>query len=66
LDHVVIVDSLSPRLEYVSAAKSAQCSVDARFSTVPNEAGSLIVRCALDHPLQPGQGGILRFQCRVR
>ena len=66
LDHVVIVDSLSPRLEYVSAAKSAQCSVEARFSTVPNEVGSLVVRCALDHPLLPGQGGILRFQCRVR
>jgi uncharacterized repeat protein (TIGR01451 family) len=66
LDHVVIVDSLSPRLEYVSDPKSTQCSVEARFSTVPNRAGSLVVRCTLDQPLQPGQGGILRFQCRVR
>jgi uncharacterized repeat protein (TIGR01451 family) len=66
LGNVVIVDSLSPRLEYVSAPKSTQCSVEARFSTEPNRAGSLVVRCALSRPLQPGQGGILRFQCRVR
>ena len=44
LDHVVIVDSLSPRLEYVSAAKQCPVQRRARFSTVPNEVGSLVVR----------------------
>ena len=61
---VVILDSLSTRLEFVS--DSAQCSLEARVSTQPNEGDSLMVRCELLNPLKPGQGGVLRFQCRVR
>ncbi len=64
LGNVTIIDSLNTRLEYV--ADSAQCSVEAKFSTQPNEGDSVMVRCELARPLEPGQGGILRFRCRVR
>jgi uncharacterized repeat protein (TIGR01451 family) len=64
IGNVTIIDSLSGRLEYVE--QSAQCSLDATFSTEPNEAGSLVVRCEVTDPLEPGQGGVIRFRCRVR
>lgn len=64
LENVAIVDNLNTRLEYV--ADSAQCSVEARFTTRPNEGGSSAVICELAQPLESGEGGILRFQCRVR
>jgi len=64
IGNVTILDSLGTRLEYVP--QSAQCSRDAHFSTAPNEGGSEVVRCELSDPLEPGQGGILRFRCRVR
>ena len=61
---VVILDSLSTRLEYVR--DNAQCNLEARFSTQANEGESLVMRCELLNPLKPGQGGVIRFQCRVR
>ncbi|MGW8257332.1 MAG: hypothetical protein ACWGMZ_07610, partial [Thermoguttaceae bacterium] len=64
IGNVTIIDSLSPRLEYV--AGSAQCSRDAKFSTQPNEGDSLVVRAEISAPLKPGQGGIVRFCCKVR
>jgi len=64
IDNVAILDSLSTRLEYVP--DSAQCSVDAKFSTRPNEGESVVVRCDVSKSLNPGQGGVLRFRCRVR
>jgi uncharacterized repeat protein (TIGR01451 family) len=64
LGNVTILDSLNTRLEYVP--DSAQCSVDAKFSTPPNEGDSVVVRCELSKPLEPGKGGILRFRCLVR
>jgi uncharacterized repeat protein (TIGR01451 family) len=64
IGNVTILDSLSTRLEYVPG--SAQCNVEAKFSTQPNEGESVIVRCDVSKPLDPGQGGILRFRCRVR
>lgn len=64
LENVTIIDSLNTRLEY--AADSAQCSVEAQFSSKPNEGGSVAVSCMLSQPLEPGEGGILRFRCRVR
>ena len=47
IGNVVIVDSLSTRLEYVP--DSAECSLDAKFSTQPNEGGSA------GGPLRAGQ-----------
>ena len=64
IGNVEILDSLNTRLEYVP--NSAQCSVDATFSTEPNEGDSVVLRCELSHPLDVGKGGILRFRCRVR
>ena len=64
IQNVTILDSLSSRLEYVP--DSAQCSLKARFTTEPNQAGSELLRWELAEPLQPGQGGIIRFRCRVR
>jgi uncharacterized repeat protein (TIGR01451 family) len=64
IGNVEILDSLNTRLEYVP--DSGQCSVDAKFSTEPNEGDSVIVHCELLHPLDVGKGGILRFRCRVR
>lgn len=64
IGNVTIVDNLSTRLEYV--ADSAQCNLDAEFFTQPNAGDSLAVRCEVADPLPPGQGGILRFRCRVR
>jgi len=64
IGNVVIIDNLTPRLEYVP--DSAQCSIPATFSTQPNEAGSLVLRCEITDPLPVNQGGIIRFRCRVR
>ena len=64
IGNVTIIDNLSTRLEYVP--DSAQCSLDAEFYTQPNEGDSLVIRCEIADPLEPGQGGIIRFRCRVR
>lgn len=64
IGNVTIVDNLSPRLEFVP--DSSQCSVDAQFFNQPNEGGSLVLRWEIEKPLEVGQGGVLRFNCRVR
>ncbi len=64
IGNVTIIDNLTTRLEYV--ADSAQCSVDAQFFTQPNEGDSLVLRCEVTDPVEPGEGGIIRFRCRVR
>ena len=61
---VTIVDNLATRLEYVPS--SAQSSVDAKFSTEPNGEGSEVLRWEIRDPVEPGEGGILTFRCRVR
>ncbi|HJT31559.1 MAG TPA: DUF11 domain-containing protein [Pirellulales bacterium] len=64
LGNIVLVDNLTTRLEYVP--DSAQSSVESQFSTELNEADSLVLRWEIDEPLEPGQGGIVRFRCKVR
>jgi uncharacterized repeat protein (TIGR01451 family) len=64
IGNVTIVDNLSTRLEYVP--DSSLSSVDADFSAAPNETGSLILRWEIKDPVQPGEGGILRFRVKVR
>ncbi|HUT93219.1 MAG TPA: hypothetical protein VMY37_27390 [Thermoguttaceae bacterium] len=64
IGNVTVVDNLTTRLEYVP--QSAQCSVPAQFSTEPNEADSLALRWEIADSLPAGQGGIIRFRCRVR
>lgn len=64
LGNVVIVDNLTARLEYVPDTQ--QSSVEAPFSVEQNEGGSLVLRWEIEEPLQPGEGGVLKFRCRVR
>ncbi|MFM8571641.1 MAG: hypothetical protein ACKOAU_08605, partial [Pirellula sp.] len=61
---LVVTDSLAPRLEYVES--SQQSSIEARFSTTPNEAGSSVLRWEIDRELKPGEGGFVRFDAKVR
>lgn len=62
--NVTVIDSLTARLEYVPG--SSQCSLGHDFRTQPNEQGSLQLIWELHDPLQPGDGGVVRFRARVR
>ena len=64
IGNVTIIDNLTNRLEYVEG--SAQCSLEADFLTVDADTGSLILRWEITAPMEVGDGGIIRFQCRVR
>jgi uncharacterized repeat protein (TIGR01451 family) len=64
LRNLVITDSLTPRLEYV--ADSQKSSIDADFSSKPNVVGSEILRWELKSGIKPGDGGVIRFDCKVR
>jgi uncharacterized repeat protein (TIGR01451 family) len=64
IGNIVILDSLTTRLEYV--ADSAQASVDAQFSNAPNEDGSVVLRWEITKSVLPGEGGIVKFRTRVR
>lgn len=64
IGNVTILDNLSTRLEYMP--ETAQSSLQAQFSTQPNEHGSQVLRWEITPPLEPGKGGIIRFTCHVR
>lgn len=64
IGNVTIMDNLTTRLEYI--ADSTECSVDGRFSATANQSGSQTLSWELTDPLQVGEGGIIRFRCRVR
>jgi len=64
IGNVTLVDSLTTRLEYVP--DTAQCSLEANFYTQENEGESLVLRWEIRSPLKVGEGGIVRFTCRVR
>jgi uncharacterized repeat protein (TIGR01451 family) len=64
LKSLVVTDSLAPRLEYVE--KSQQASVAADFSITPNSVGSSVLRWEIADGLKPGDGGLVRFSCKVR
>jgi uncharacterized repeat protein (TIGR01451 family) len=64
IGNVTILDNLTTRLDYVP--ESAQSSVKATFSVAPNNGDSLTLRWEIAEPLEPGDGGIVRFKCRVR
>jgi hypothetical protein len=51
-------------LEYVP--DSAQSSVKSEFQVQPNDGESLVLRWEIADPIKPGEGGIVRFRCRVR
>ena len=64
LKNVALLDNLTTRLEYV--ADSAQSSRESEFNTQTNEGDSLVLRWDFKEPLNPGDGGLVRFKCRVR
>lgn len=62
--NVTIADSLTTRLEYIP--DTAQCDREANFGTQRNDGESLVLRWEIRSPLQVGEGGVIRFKCRVR
>ena len=64
IGNVTVIDNLVTRLEYVP--DSQECSLEAEFMTEPNEDESQTLRWEIKHPLKVGEGGVIRFQCRVR
>ena len=64
IGNVTIIDNLTTRLEYIP--DTAQCSLPAEFLTQENEGESLVLRWEIADAMEPGQGGIIRFRCRVR
>jgi uncharacterized repeat protein (TIGR01451 family) len=64
IGNVTIIDNLTTRLEYIP--DSAKSSVKAEFSVEANYSESLTLRWEIAEPLKPGDGGLVRFKCRVR
>jgi uncharacterized repeat protein (TIGR01451 family) len=65
IGNVTIIDHLMPRLEFV--AGTAESSVAAEFKTEEKLAGeTLVLRWEVTEPLAVNEGGIIRFQARVR
>ena len=64
IGNVTLVDNLTTRLEYVEG--SAEASLAADFSATPNEGDSLLLRWEFADPFPAGDGGVVRFRCRVR
>ncbi len=62
--NVTITDSLTTRLEYVP--DTAQSDREANFGTQTNDGESLVLRWEIRSPMNVGEGGIIRFKCRVR
>ena len=64
IGNVTIIDNLTTRLEL--GPDRAQCSLKAEFKTAENDGQSLVLRWEITDPMKIGQGGIIRFKCRVR
>lgn len=61
---IVIADNLTPRLEYIEGSTKSDRATT--FTSVPNGAGSLVLRWAVDGKLMPGESGKITFQVRIR
>ncbi len=64
IGNVTVIDNLTTRLEYVDGSET--CTVPANFSASDNDGASLKLRWEIEKPLKVGEGGVIRFQCRVR
>ena len=62
--NVTIIDNLTTRFVYIP--ESQTCDVNADFSAAANQSRSSRLRWEITEPLEPGQGGTIRFECRVR
>ena len=62
--NVTIVDNLSTRLEYVPDSQAS--TREAEFYELPNQVGSMALRWDIVDPVPNGEGGVIRFRCKVR
>ncbi|WP_425618408.1 hypothetical protein NA78x_002113 [Anatilimnocola sp. NA78] len=63
IGNVTVIDHLTPRLEYVTESQS--CTLGAQFKIQENS-DTMVLRWEITDPLEVGQGGLIRFRCRVR
>ena len=61
---LVVSDSLSGRLEYVTGSQQTDRATN--FSALENEAGSVVLRWEVPGTLLPGQSGVVKFKAKVR
>jgi len=64
IGNVTIIDNLSTRLEYINESESS--TLEADFYARPNQGGSSSLRWDITAPVKPGEGGVVRFRCKVR
>ena len=64
IGNVTLIDNLTTRLEYIVG--SAECSLPAKLVTSRNDVGSKTLRWEIKEPVPGSEGGIIRFECRVR
>lgn len=64
IGNVTILDNLTTRLEFLSG--TALSSLKSGFVVQPNDSGSFTLRFEITDPLNPGEFGVVQFQCRVR
>jgi len=64
IGNVTLIDNLTTRLEYI--AGSAECSLPAKLVTSRNDVGSKTLRWEIHDPVPGSEGGVIRFECRVR
>ena len=64
LQHVRIIDNLTPRLEYID--DSATSDQQGSTHVDDNGEGSQVIRFELDSPLKGHTGGVISFQVRLR
>jgi uncharacterized repeat protein (TIGR01451 family) len=64
IGNVTIIDNLTSRLEYIEG--SASCDVKADLIAKTNDAQSVELRWEVIDPLEVGQGGVIKFRCKVR
>ncbi len=64
IGNVTVLDNLTTRFAFIPDSQT--CDVEAFFTTAPNDQQSEILRWEISEPLEPGQGGTIRFECRVR
>lgn len=64
IGNVTVIDRLHDRLEYVN--ESARCSLPAEFKTENEDGLPRVLRWEITNPLEVGDGGLIRFTCRVR
>jgi hypothetical protein len=62
--NVTVIDNLTTRLEYVEGSQT--CTLKSNFASVENQGSSLVLRWEIIDPIEPSQGGVIRFKCRVR